>query len=298
MKGDRRKVGNSSCWCLACCFIGNPVVAPSPERCWSNVSRGSRPVVGIDPHLRFERRGSFEDCTTSFEKTRTGWISQTRRACRPICSSGWTLVGQGSVGERWIDIRNTRDVAFVAGQTSWTTWSIVCRHSRPCPNVEFQLDTDSATYDRQIGDSGCPSGITMEHFRVLLDSSRNIQSLFVVSELFVKGAVANSIRDIVRIGRRTALQKLSGGVRGIVVEDVPRRVVSRTIAQQLSETVEAATASFQFALITKAGCECVVHAVQVLTEQHPGVEAFDLAFFFVAGWSRRGTYHPPRRGRD
>ena len=110
------------------------------------------------------------------------------------------------------------------------------------PNVEFQLDADSATYDRPIGSSGCPSGMTMEHFRVLLDSSRNIQSLFVVSELLAKGAVPNSIRDIVRIGRRTALQKPSGGVRGIVAGDVPRRVVSRTIAQKLSEAVEAATA--------------------------------------------------------
>ena len=66
--------------------------------------------------------------------------------------------------------------------------------------------------------------------------------------------------------------------------DVIRRVVARTIAQQISEAVEAATAPFQYALTTKAGCECVAHAVHSLTEQHPdatilsidGVGAFDL----------------------
>ena len=54
------------------------------------------------------------------------------------------------------------------------------------------------------------------------------QSLYVVCELLARGTVPNSIRDIVRIGRLTALQKPSGGVRGI----------AWTIAQQLSEAVE------------------------------------------------------------
>ena len=60
--------------------------------------------------------------------------------------------------------------------------------------------------------------------------------------------------------------------------------MARTIAQQLSEAVETATAPFQYALTTRVGCECVAHAVQALTEQHPdatilsidGEGAFDL----------------------
>ena len=119
------------------------------------------------------------------------------------------------------------------------------------PDVEFQLDPDR--FKRNVlsakrGAAGGPSGMTMEHLRTLLDSPRDTQSLYVVCELFVRGAVPNSIRD----------QKPSGGVRGIVTGDVIRRVVARTIAQQISEAVEAAT---------KAGCECVAHAVQALTEQ-------------------------------
>ena len=96
-----------------------------------------------------------------------------------------------------------------------------------------------------------------------------------MSELLERSG-PNSIRDIVRTGRLTALQKPSGGVRGIVAGDVIRRVVA-------GEAVEAATAPFHCALTTKAGCECVAHAVQALTEQHSdatilsidGVGAFD-----------------------
>ena len=39
---------------------------------------------------------------------------------------------------------------------------------------------------------------------------------------------------------------------------------ARTIAKQFAKKVEAATAN---ALTTKAGCECVAHIVQVLTDQ-------------------------------
>ena len=82
----------------------------------------------------------------------------------------------------------------------------------------------------------------------------------------------------------TALQKPGSGVRGMVAGDVIRRLVARTIAQQLSETVERATAPFQYALSTKAGCECVAHALQGLTDLDPeatvlsidGISAYDL----------------------
>ena len=129
------------------------------------------------------------------------------------------------------------------------------------PDVEFQLDSDR--FKRNVrsakkGAAGGPSGMTMDHLRVLLDSPRDTQSLFVVSELLARGAVPNSIRDIFGIGRLTALQKPSSGVRGLVAGDVIRRVVARTIWQQISEAVEAATAPLQYALTTKAGAS-VLH---------------------------------------
>ena len=62
-----------------------------------------------------------------------------------------------------------------------------------------------------------------------------------------------------------------------------RRLVARTIAQQLGRAVETATAPFQHALSTRAGCECFVHTLQGLTELDPratvvsidGIGAYD-----------------------
>ena len=63
----------------------------------------------------------------------------------------------------------------------------------------------------------------------------------------------------------TALRKPDGGVRGIVVGDVFRRLVARTIAKQFAEQAEGATHPFQHALSTRAGTECAAHIVQALT---------------------------------
>ena len=99
-----------------------------------------------------------------------------------------------------------------------------------------------------------------------------------------RGEVPDRIKPVVRLGRLTALRKPDGGVRGIVVGDVLRRLVARTIAQQIADQVEAATAPFQYALKTRAGSECVAHILQHLTDLDPlativsvdGIGAFDL----------------------
>ena len=74
-----------------------------------------------------------------------------------------------------------------------------------------------------------------------------------------------------------------GGVRGIVARDVVRRLISRTIAQQIGKAVESATAPHQCALSTRAGSGCIAHVLQGLCEQNPqatvisidGLGAFD-----------------------
>ena len=81
-----------------------------------------------------------------------------------------------------------------------------------------------------------------------------------------RGNVPQEVVDALRMGRMTALQKEDGGVRGIVVGDVFRRVVSCTVAKQFSARGEAATAPFQFALSTRAGCDCVTHVTRGATD--------------------------------
>ena len=55
------------------------------------------------------------------------------------------------------------------------------------------------------------------------------------------------------------MASLSGG-------DVFRRLIARTIAQEIGETVQSATAPYQYALKTRAGTECVSHILQTLVE--------------------------------
>ena len=87
-------------------------------------------------------------------------------------------------------------------------------------------------------------------------------------------ALFESAREAIRMGRMTALQK---GVRGIVVGDIIRRLVSRTMAQKIRKKVEKATAPIKCSLFTRVGCECIAHAVQAMTDanQHYTVLSVD-----------------------
>ena len=86
-----------------------------------------------------------------------------------------------------------------------------------------------------------------------------------------------------RVGRMIALQKPDGGARGIVAGDVFRRLVSRTMAQQLAQEIQKATSPFQYALSTRAGVECIFHMLEALTAEDDqrtiisidGIGAFD-----------------------
>ena len=126
--------------------------------------------------------------------------------------------------------------------------------------------------------------MTNEHLRLLLENARDMHLFFRACEILAGGEVPDNVATALRRGRMTALQKPGGEVRGIVAGDVIRRLVARTIAQQLSETVERTTAPFQYTLSTKAGCECVAHALQGLTDLDPeatvlsidGISAYDL----------------------
>ena len=101
--------------------------------------------------------------------------------------------------------------------------------------------------------------------------------------MLARGQVPESIQTAVKLGRMIALSKADGGVGGIVAGDVIRRLVARTMSKQLMEAVQSATSPFQYAMATKAGCECISHVLQGLTELNPnatilsvdGMSAYD-----------------------
>ena len=111
--------------------------------------------------------------------------------------------------------------------------------------------------------------MTVEHLRPLLDSVMDQQWLCKLAEQVAQGRITPTVIEAIRMGRMTALRKANGGVRGIVVGGVVRRLVARTMAQQLGPQVESATAPFQYALSTRAGSECVAHVIQGLSEWNP-----------------------------
>ena len=138
------------------------------------------------------------------------------------------------------------------------------------PIRPFALDEDvffKNLRSAKRGAAGGPSGMTVEHLRPLLDSVSDLKLFHSMAEGLARGAVPEVV-EALRLGRLTALRKPCG-VRGIVAGDVVRRLVSRTMAQQLGTVVESATAPYQYALRTRAGCECIAHALQGLCDVDP-----------------------------
>ena len=119
------------------------------------------------------------------------------------------------------------------------------------PQVPFVLDPD--TFLKNVrsakrGAAGGPSGMTVEHLRPILNSVRDQQLFFKLAENVARANLTPTVIEATRMGRMTALRKANGGVRGIVVGEVVRKLVARTMAQQLGPQVEAATAPFQYPL--------------------------------------------------
>ena len=122
------------------------------------------------------------------------------------------------------------------------------------------------------------------HLKSVLSDSRDAERLFSAGLLLAQANIPQEIPTALRMGRVTALQKPNASVRGIVASDVFRRLVARTMAQQLGPAIERATSPFQYALSTRAGTECIAHAIQALTDLDPtatvvsidGIGAFDV----------------------
>ena len=102
--------------------------------------------------------------------------------------------------------------------------------------------------------------MTADHVKPLLENGSDAESLCQVAELLSRGHIPHEVLSVIRMGRLTALQTPTGGVRGIVAGDILRRLVARTVARQIRQ---------QYALSTRAGCECIAHDLHALTDQDP-----------------------------
>ena len=96
----------------------------------------------------------------------------------------------------------------------------------------------------------------------------------MVGEKLSRGDVPQSVVQMVRQGRITALVKLDGSV--------------KTMAQQLGDVVEGFRAPYQYALRTEAGCEC--------SSVHPFVRLFDRSPSEYFWEDATGTVHTIHHG--
>ena len=150
------------------------------------------------------------------------------------------------------------------------------------PAERFQLASEEfliCVRKARRGAAAGPSGMTSDNLFPVLESE-------VVSGCQSIGSRAGSWSNLGGhpVGALDSIEQARWRGEGIVVGDILRRLVARTIAKQVSKQAEAATAPFQYALSTKAGCECVAHILQTLTDLDPeatvmsidGVGAYDL----------------------
>ena len=108
------------------------------------------------------------------------------------------------------------------------------------PHSAFELDEHDNLGSARLGAAVGSSDMTTKHLRPLLDDV-HATHVFQVGVRLPKGEVPRSVVRVLKKGRMTVQAKQDGGVRGIVAGDVIRRLVGRTMAQQLGDAVEATT---------------------------------------------------------
>jgi len=114
-----------------------------------------------------------------------------------------------------------------------------------------------------------PSGLTAEMLQLVLDDEEATQKFVRVGQRLASADLPTGIHQAMGLGRLIALQKPNGRVRGIVIGDLLRRLVSRCLAQRYAKQIDQACLPHQYALSTRAGTEAVVHALTTDAEQHP-----------------------------
>ena len=136
------------------------------------------------------------------------------------------------------------------------------------------------------GSSPGLGGCSYEMLKVCLDDGELLQLLIAAAEDFARASVPQEIFRAFQKAHVIALAKKDGGVRGIATGTSFRRLVAKSFARQFAKDVESVCSPFQFALSTRAGTDCVGHAVRAMTDAHStstvlstdGIGAYDHVF--------------------
>ena len=106
----------------------------------------------------------------------------------------------------------------MAGSLHQSCWTPSLQTSPvTCHQPHFALDERRLYKNMRTakrGAAGGPSGMTMEHWRPLLDSPKDLKLFFKMAESLARAEVPDAVIQTVRMGRMTALRKPSGGAVG------------------------------------------------------------------------------------
>ena len=84
------------------------------------------------------------------------------------------------------------------------------------------------------------------------------------------------VREILSLGRATALKKKDNGVRPLVCHEPLRRLITRSLIFAASDDIKAFLGPYQFAVGTAGGCHALALSVQKLAEKHSNMVFFKL----------------------
>ena len=116
-------------------------------------------------------------------------------------------------------------------------------------------------------------GTRQEHLRALLEIERAADNLYYFASQLAHGKISEELRAGLAVSSLTVLRKIdeagrpTDDIRGIATGTAIRRLTARTIAQQYADKVLDYTSTFQFALSTRAGLDCVALLCHILTEE-------------------------------
>ena len=123
--------------------------------------------------------------------------------------------------------------------------------------------------------------MTADHVKPLLENSSDAESLCQVAELLSRGHIPHEV--LTRMGRLTALQKPTGGVRGVVARGYSATACGTNSCSSNQDRKWKEPQHLSNMHCPRAGCECIAHALQALTDQDPqstilsvdGIGAYD-----------------------
>ena len=99
------------------------------------------------------------------------------------------------------------------------------------------------------------------------------------SQLVTAFAIGESppwVREVLSLGRATALKKTDDGIRPLVCHEPLRRLITRSLVFASGNEIKAHLGPYQFAVGTAGGCPALALSVQKLAEKHTNLVFFKL----------------------